>query len=389
LTVSAVQTERVRELNRQSIYRTLLNQRRVSRGELARLTGLSVPTVVSILQDFLHHGLVEEVGQTPSRGGRPAQLVQLKRDARTVLSLDLSHGQAYGATINLDGEVHQTYSGLPLRPHSETELFSWIERILGQHPAPPAMLSIAVPGVVDPWNGHVHLAPRLHWDDHPLAEALERRFALPVVLENDVNALTLAELMYGSAVGRKHVLCIALGGGIGAGLVINGELYRGAHSSSGEIGYSLLVTRETAPRAMTLEQPGPLEHYLLELSRQFVAPEGELDLETPRAQDAFGEFVRELGTVLHNLVCLVNPELIIVAWPADPHGRLVQALRAAWQGPLAVEIKTSELGRHGAILGAARLALERMEEEFCTMKRYPNSGVGRDDAIHRAGGGSP
>jgi predicted NBD/HSP70 family sugar kinase len=359
-----IQTDRVRAANRLAVYRALAAGTDLTRSELAVATQLSLPTVSSILGEFAAIGFVA--------------------GARLVLAVDLSGRRAVACLVDLRGEVVAAMDGPVLAPGVTPALLAWLAPIVRQAEAPIGRLALAVPGVVDPVDGHVDLAPALGWHDHAVVEVFETALGVGVVLENDVNALALAELHYGVGAAHRHVLYVAIGSGVGAGLVIDGRLYRGAHAAAGELGYSLpLCAASHRRRADAAPEPGaprgaaagPLERELLATARDCLDADGRLDLAPAGAAAAFDRFVDPLGPVLHNVACVLDPELLVVAWPADAEGRLAARLRDAWHGPWPLPIAAGELGAHGAARGVARLALERVEHDVCRTRR-PGTGTG-------------
>ena len=317
----------------------------------------------TIVEDFNRLDLTTTVGETPSRGGRPAKLTRFNPEARGVLSVDLSGARAQAARVNLCGDATGLPAGPLLKSGNDADLITWITELTqGQQPYAVSKLALAVPGVVDQTNGHVRLAPTLGWTDFALGDQLFAATGLEAILENDVNALALAELHYGSGASFEHILFIRIGRGIGASLIVGRALYRGASSAAGEIGYSLLpdLTGE-----MKLGAPGPLEDYLLAMSGSFIAATGQIDLATEDARATFEAFTATVGLVLHNLVCLLNPNLVIVAWPADPRGLLLERLESAWRGPLDVALRRNSLDERAVLRGAARLALDVLERDLC------------------------
>lgn len=280
-----------------------------------------------------------------------------------MLSVDLSSVRAHAARVNLRGDATDLPAGPTIKPRSDAELVSWITNLAqSQRRFGVGKLALAVPGVVDRANGHVRLAPALGWTGFALGGALAAATGLEVILENDVNALALAELHYGSGAFSEHILFVRIGRGVGASLIVNRTLYRGSSLAAGEIGYSLLpdLTGE-----LKLGAPGPLEDYLLGISRRFTNAAGEVDLATEDAERSFRAFSQTVGLVLHNLVCLLNPDLVIVGWPADPRGHLVNRLQTAWRGPLDVAFERTSLGERAVLRGAARLALDVLERDLC------------------------
>lgn len=357
-----LQTDHVRGSNRLTVYRALADGESASRAVLSQRTGLSIPTVASILQELAAVGAVRPDGLEDGTGGRPAQRVALEPDARHVLALDLSGRCARALRIDLLGRPRSDDRGPECRPGCERALVGWLAEILAAPQAPPvARIAIAVPGVIDPADGHVDLAPALGWHDFGLAELLETALGRPTLLENNVNALALAELSYGAGAGADHVIYLSIDSGIGAALVVNGRLLRGAHAAAGEVGSSLTPIHARGAGG----GDGPLERDLLALADRFLDADGRVSIEGAERSEAFVRFAESLRCVLHNLACALDPELLVVAWPADPEGLLVQHLRGRWTGPTPLRIVASALGSSAAARGAAQLALARVQEELC------------------------
>lgn len=361
----SVQHDNVREHNRYAVLQALRERGTASRAELARLTGLSVPTITSIAQEFMALGLAREGEPAPS-GGRPARYLHLQPDARNVLALDLSGPHLRAARTDLAGRLHPLGTdGQRLAPGLEPALLDWVARqaeALGAAGTPVEALALAVPGVVDPNGSRVRLAPSLGWNDTPVGELLRERTGLPVLLENDVNAVALGELLHGAGAGRRHVVYLSIAGGIGAGLVVDGEIYRGAHAAAGEVGYSLLPG--LPERGLDLGASGPLERHLLAIAASFVDGE-RISLTTPERCAAFERLAEGVRLMLHNLACALDPELVVIAWTADPEGLLARAVAERWAGPLPIEVRAGSLGPEAALRGASHLALERLTERLC------------------------
>lgn len=363
--VTPTLTEDVREQNRHAVYRALRASRTATRADLAASTGLSAPTVATILAELQVRGVVAEAGTTSDTGGRPAQRVRFVADAAHVLAVDVSGRHAHACRIDLAGDVREHHQGPALRHDVSAALLDWLAPLLREDGKPPVpRLALAVPGVVDPRDRHVDLAPALGWHAAPIADYFETALGVPVTLENNVNALALAELHYGVGIDHRQILFTAIGSGFGAGIMIDGQLYRGAHAAAGEIGSSIACDADIDD---PLEQgePGPLERRVVALAEACLDERGKLALQTPSRRQAFAALLKLLGPVLHNLACLLDPELIVVAWPADGTGRLAARLGADWPGPRPVPVLHAALGRDAAARGVARLALERLENSFC------------------------
>lgn len=355
----------MREANRHGVYRALARNGAATRAELAQRTGLSAPTVATILAEFETQGLIGDAGADEGTGGRPAQRVRFLADAGHVVAVDLSGRRAHACRVDLTGRVRSRATGPELAPGADDALIAWLAPLV-HAPGEPVVrrLALAVPGVIDPGDGRVDLAPALGWHRHDVAARCEAALGVVTRLENDVNALALAELHYGAGAARRHVVYVAIGSGVGAGVVIDGRLYRGANAAAGEIGSSLTCDEDAAtPHAPG--DPGPLERRVVAAAERCLGADGRVAAQGPGAHEALAALTRTLMPALHNLACLLDPELLVVAWPADPDGRLVERLRAAWRLPRPLAIVPGALGRDGAALGTAHLALDELEAEAC------------------------
>lgn len=363
-TPTPVQNDWVRGRNRLSVYQLLLSRGELTRAEVARATGLSVPTVSTILAEFSKVGLLRAAGEAQPRGGRPAQVLALDAASRHVLALDLSTKRPQAALLDLRENLRTLEEGPELGPGREAALTAWLGKLIPSlgNKERVARLAVAVPGVVDSASGHVRLAPALGWTDYPLRQVFSQVIDAPIVLENDVNALAVADKANLGSAGFSHALFLRIDGGIGASLLIGGDLYRGATSAAGEIGYSLLPDLSGD---LTLGAPGPLETYLLKLEAAFLDDRGQVSLTTQAAREAFCTFAATLGMVVHNLVCLLNPQCVVLSWPADLEGRLAAHLSATWRGPFAVRFNTSTQDPAAALRGVAHLALAELAKDLC------------------------
>lgn len=370
MALRSVQHDNVREHNRFAVLQALRELESGTRAELARHTALSVPTVTTIVAELTALGVVADGDPVPSAGGRPARQHHLVANARNVLTLDLSSENLRAGRVDLLGALadQDEAAEVALGHGSDERLVAYVrQRISEESEAgnPISALAVAVPGVIDQHSGHVRLAPALGWSDEPVAQKLRAVTGLPVLLENDVNAVALGELLHGTAQGRRNVLYLSLGSGIGAALVIDGVLYRGANGAAGELGYSLLPGLSEA--GLDLGASGPFERHLLGIAADFVR-DGLVDLSTPERRQAFDTLSEKLRLALHNLACVLDPELIVVAWAADPEGELAHSLGDRWVAPLPVNIVTGSLGARAALHGVGHLALGRVTAGLCGLE---------------------
>ena len=373
MSVRSVQHDNVREYNRLAVLDNLRKRGVASRAELSRATELSIPTVTTIGQEFVSLGLVHEGDFGPSGGGRPARLLKLIPSTRNVLAIDLSGPKLSAARVDLAGELHPLAPGPSLAPGLEKPLLEWLAAELAAAEAaatPISALALAVPGVVDFASSKVRLAPSLAWHDADVGKLLRESSGLPVLLENDVNALALGETTAGVGKGHLNVVFLAIASGIGAGLIVDGKLFRGAHHAAGEVGYTLLPGLPEA--GLDLGASGPLERHLLDIAEGCVSG-GQLTLDNTEAEAAFDELVAGVRLLLHNVTCVVDPELIVVAWTADPEGLLAKRIGQRWTGTVPVDVRAGSLGASAALHGVGRLALSQLLERICGLERTERS----------------
>ena len=215
-----------------------------TRAEIINATGLSAPTVGSLSSDLIRTGLVLDLGTGPSSGGRRPSFMEFNARHGFVAGIDIGPTRTRLAIADLRGELlaHRVVETLPKRDPSAllAALAAEVRAMLREMHVPPGRL-IAVgagaPGAVDADRGIVlALAPNLKgWSQVPMAAILRRALGASVVVENDVNLAILGERWRGAARGHETCAFITVGTGIGAGIVVKGELHHGHHWLAGEI----------------------------------------------------------------------------------------------------------------------------------------------------------
>jgi len=210
-----------------------------SRADIARTLGVSPATVTQITKELIARNLVEELDSVPSQGGRPARLLGLVRSAGGAIGAKVTADHVAIVDVRLDGTV-QNSTSQPFDPTSPDAL-DRLCRILGAaveaHEGQLLGVGVGIPGSVDTQGSGVVDAPTLGWSDAQVGPMLRAALGVPVLVDNDVNTLATAERIYG--VGRHHssYLVLTIGRGIGCGIVIDGNIYRGANGGAGEIGH--------------------------------------------------------------------------------------------------------------------------------------------------------
>lgn len=365
--------ELIREINRNLVLNLIKSRGPISRSDLAQVSGLSPAAISGITGDFVASGLVEESGQGESRGGRRPVLLRLNHRAGFVVGLKLMEDAITSAVTDLDAQVlHHQVTHLPTDQEHDLEemlpvLLEAIEdtiqasgidgnRVLG--------IGIGMAGVVNGDTGTCRYSPFFGWRDVQIAEPIAAHFELPVYLENDVNTLTIAEQWFGYGHDVDHFAVVTVGRGIGAGLVINGQMVRGAFGGAGEFGHIPLVPdgplcdcgKQGCLEALASD-PAVVRRAAAGLARgvdsQLAGRGQDVTIEniaaTAAAGDAFaqellGDAGHWLGVGVATLINLLNPQLVIIGgegvqageWRLQPMRQAIQ--KHAFDG-LAEDVK--------------------------------------------------
>ncbi len=330
----------IREINRNLVLNLIKSRGPISRTDIARLSGLSLATVSGITADFIASGLVHELGEGESTGGRRPVLLRLNYQAGFVVGVKLMEQAITSALTDLDASVLH-HRATPLTTTSGTEPAGVIRAIIqaventiseaGVDRARVLGIGIGMAGVVDGEAGICRYSPFFGWRDVPIAEPVAAHFELPVCLENDVNTLTIAEQWFGYGHGVDHFVAVTVGRGVGAGIVVNGQFYRGALGGAGELGH--ITLQENGPpcdcgkrgclEALTSD-PAMVRQARVAITlgeRTTLAKAEPLTLEAivaaAEAGDALarrllGDSGHWLGIGIAHLVNILNPQMVIV-----------------------------------------------------------------------------
>ncbi|MFA7127294.1 MAG: ROK family transcriptional regulator [Bacilli bacterium] len=321
----------IKELNYKLILNTLRTSRAASRADLSRLTGLTRSTCSVICERMLMQGIIIEIGTTDSTGGRPPILLQINNRAGAVLGLKIMEDQIAGATVDLGGNIIEKQT-LPVSGSRDPELYltqfeQFVQSLLAHHkkiyPLVPLIgIGIGISGRVSS-EGVLMESSILKWRNVPLRKRLEKRFKLPVHIENDVNTFAIGEKYFGSGREFDNFLCLSVGEGIGLGIIINGNLYSGSHHGAGEIGHTRISFTEDAPFCSCGKQ-GCLEAFisdraLTEMYRKLAGSVVSVDQLINLAKagdqlalDIFAHMGNYLGTAISSLINLFDPQALIL-----------------------------------------------------------------------------
>ncbi|HVP01167.1 MAG TPA: ROK family protein [Solirubrobacteraceae bacterium] len=370
----------MRELGEQAVLETIFRKGPITRPEIAAATSLSKPTVSAAVSRLEHGGLVRAAGRRGGQRGRKPVAYVVSSRAGFVVGGDIGGSNLRVAAADLFGEPICDLRQPTAKDGSRAvgvqvlEMVSEVIDRAGADNGPPLALGISAPGIVDQASGRVtslayNVAPEGGFD--PL-EVLRDRFDLPVLVDNNVNLAAVGERWFGLARGVSTMVFIAIGAGIGMGIIIDDELVRGAHGAAGEIGYLPLVGDPFDPRHRL---HGGLEDEIgaAGIVAAFNEARGAGDPEIASVEDLFeraaggnaaarsvvDHVAARLGTAIATVCAILDPELVVLGGGIGANPILLRPARgsAAALVPITARIETSLLGERAALQGAIAVAL--------------------------------
>jgi predicted NBD/HSP70 family sugar kinase len=239
----------IKQHNAALLLREIYAREAISRVQLARLTGLSRPSVTELMQGLIEKGLVCELGpeDISDKVGKKAQLLALNPDAFQLVCIAVSNATVTGSLFNLRMQA-ATQEALPLHDAQNHEVVRLIkqvgESIIAKATCPVLGVAVGIPGIIDTQRGVVHLAASLGWQNLPLSQILTDHFQLPVYIGNDSNLAAMGEYRFGRAQGAKDLVMVEVGDGIGIGIISDGRIIEGSTHAAGELGHTPFASLE-------------------------------------------------------------------------------------------------------------------------------------------------
>lgn len=403
-------TLNTRRLNRQRLLEAVRRAGPISRADLAKKTRLSPPTVSALVEDLVHEvGLLHEVGIGTSRGGRPPIMLQFNAEFGYLVGVDVGSRTLRVALTDLQGKVlarHQEPTDSSSGTATLDQIYAAVDEVFRRARRPRTKLyavGIGAPGMTDVHTGRVINAVNLPgWVDVPLRELAEARLKAPVRVDNDANMAALGERWLGCAQHVDDFVFIALGAGVGAGVVVGGRMHRGHHWYAGEISHMNLDFREWkadfGERGYLESRVGAAAIPEWQHARRLVedvAGQGRDRaaavahiIEAARGGDAaaaavIDELAIYLGTAVANIVAVLDPALVVFGGGLSHAGELLlQPLRRVVSHivPNLPRLEISSLGDDAQLMGAVNSAMEIAEGRLATWlgaTSFPSRAVGR------------
>ncbi|AEE47734.1 ROK family transcriptional regulator [Cellulomonas fimi] len=387
----------IRSESRLDVLHALLSLGESTRNELARRTGLSLATVATVVSELIGEGLVVEAGLAATGVGRPTTTLRINGGRGLIAGIDVA--ETYVSAHVFDAALAEVGTAdLTLDEHetSAEYVVDAIVRALDEAVASTGLdrsrllgVGVALPGLVQRSTGAMSVVvPKWSWRADDLIDLLRARVGLPLVVENPLKAIATAELWLGTGRGASSMVTINLGTGVGAGIVLEGTILRGATNSAGEWGHSLLVHDG---RGCRCGRRGCVEAYVgapgIQQTLREIAPDHPLadpDLQQrdvigalasaldgpdpdPAVVETLDRTARYLGSAIADVVAIINPEVVMLtgwtAWALGEHLLPGTQSEIRTQSPNGaatdLTLGISTVRGNSAAIGMATLAFER------------------------------
>ncbi|HEX4308945.1 MAG TPA: ROK family transcriptional regulator [Acidobacteriaceae bacterium] len=374
----------LRYTNALSILHLLREAGACSRADLVRASGLSAPTVTNVVAWLESAGLIAPLGEGTSNGGRPPDMIRFRAERGCAAAVEIAARSVSFMLADLNGEeLARSEVALANRSTTPKAICSMIaaelSRMLRERKKSRAQLVslvVGVPAITDVEKGLVlAVSPLDNWRNVPLRSMLSKIFACPVLIENDTNLAAQGERYCGSAQGEDNFVYIAIGVGVGAGIMVGGRLHHGSQWSAGEIGYLRLPN--VSAGHPTLHRFGELEKVLsikgIEKSWKLDPSESRVErrqlkaaaiLDLAAGRDTRAHHIVEdraqlLSDVIVNISLILNPALVLLGGDVGSHPVLLKSVRAKLaDSEFAVpHIRSGVLGKAAVLWGGIEVGL--------------------------------
>jgi predicted NBD/HSP70 family sugar kinase len=372
----------IRDINKQIVLNYVRVRAPISRAEIARETSLQRSTVSAIIEDLKEEGFVDEIGTGNSTGGRKPTLLTLKSGTPVAIGIDVTPRMTTVVEADLEANILHSES-FPTSSDIEymnRQILAKVGAVVKRHPNADLEVGISIPGIADQRTGSILYIPYFQWSNWDIGKRITKKFNLPVVVDNDANAVALAELWFGGEDVRKarNFILVFVGEGIGTGIIIDGEVYRGEKGAAGEFGH--MYVSDNAPVACSCGRSDCWEAHASEkaIVKRYnnggqqesagvdidhligLAENGER-----KATEVLKETAKFLGIGMSNLIVGFSPQVVILsgsivrAWDLIKNEMQILADRGIRHEVSATEIVPSTLGEGPTILGAISLVLAK------------------------------
>jgi predicted NBD/HSP70 family sugar kinase len=380
----------VKKINKYTVLNIIRDKQLISRAEISKVAGLNKATVSSLVDELIAENYVLESGIGVSTGGRRPLMLKFNVDAGSLVGVELGVNYIYVVLTDLNAHIlwEKKVNLDPKIPQQDIieEMISLIKAAIAKAPESPygvLGIGVGVPGIVNTDQGTIVFAPNLNWDNVSLNTILKHDFPdIYITVDNEAKLGAIGEKWFGAGREYKNIVYISAGVGIGAGIIINDQLYSGIEGIAGEIGHT---TIEINGQQCSCGNRGCWEMYasekfirnrLRESNRASVVDIDEITVEdilqmANRGDDFARELLHEVGTYLgigiQNIINSYNPEAVIVGntigagkeWILGP-ARAIATKRVLTRESSYPHILNSELDEQSCVIGAVSSILDKV-----------------------------
>ena len=373
----AARLNTIRDINRQIVLNYVREREPISRAEIARETDLQRSTISAIVEDLKTEGLVEEVGEGESTGGRRPTLLKLRAAGPIALGVSITPTCTTIATSDLAGRVIDQEDFLTDADKTLNQVISVLRDFTKRYQGSIEGVGVSLPGLVDPSTGTALYIPYFLWRDLPISEMISDAVGLPVVIDNDANAVALAELWFGrpEVNDARDFILVLVAEGVGTGIIFDGQVYRGQRGAAGEFGHMVIGRGAPVPcscgsddcwEAFSSERAAIARYVKLSGASNKVTFIDVVDRAIggeAHAKAALVETARHLGVGISNLIIGFSPEAVVVggeiarAWDLIESALTETIANSVRRGLPSARILPSTLGQKPTLRGALSLVL--------------------------------
>ena len=385
----------MRGINRSAVLEIIRRESPIARSTIAQRLDVSLPTVMRIVDGLIKDGFIRLQGKTEWSGGRRRPLLEFNADGYLVLGVDMGGTEKmYGALSEIGGHIIDEVD-IDRQGASGEECYQLLTQLIDRLLASPERkgrkvrgIGVGAPGITHHREGIVKWAYALNWKDFPLKDRLAKRYKLPITVDNDVNLAALGEHWFGAGQNIQNMVMIVDGAGIGAGIIIDGALYRGSSEASGEIGH-MIPGREFLGKSFTdfggLESVASGTAMIARARAVLRSRKDAPDLNSLRTADIFesaqrgerwavaiiNEIVDYLAIAVVNLSVSFDPQLIVLGGGLSSFANmLVEPILYRMEGvtPTPPRLVASNLGLRATVMGAIITVLHNTSNFYVVHK---------------------
>lgn len=371
----------VKSLNRELVINELKEFPKQSRADLSKRTKLSKPAVSEIVKELIEEGLVIEIGLGPSSGGKKPILLEYNSKANYVLGVLLEDDKIFITVGDMNGELVDI-TQLTFTPPTEGSMIvslieNGVRKILNSQKIKIDKvlgMTVGISGIsVDP-NQKIDYSPSIDWGDINLKDMLSKKLDMQIIIENDVNLMTIGEYYKGSGFNIPNLVYLFIGNGIGSGIIINGQFYKGSHTAAGEIGYMFIGNESNFRQNMGIFEATYGRFGISEMLKQEYLEFKQDDslIQVMQAHDhnlkikeILNEVIKEWAKAAVNIISILDPEMVILsgelAYMNEESFNLFKSIVENYV-PKLPDLKITKLGSKAGLYGAVHLALNHFKQ---------------------------